>query len=209
MGYPPRLCFDGAIYHVTARGDNREPIFLDDNDYQQYLLLLCCYKDQFHFILHAYALMPNHIHLVLAPAAGTTISHLMQCLAIRYTKYFNHRHQRVGHVFQGRFHSRLIDQERYLLVASRYVHRNPCKARLCLRPQDYAWSSYTAYLDRAADQICLVDPEMVLALMRGEERERQVENYRDFVETPDREEETWEPILSRPRGRPLKLKNGI
>ena len=181
MAYPPRLCFDGALYHVTARGNNREPIFLDGHDYQFYLTLLRRYKDRFRFKLHAYALMPNHVHLILEPAPGTTVSRIMQCVGITYTRYFNRRYGRVGHVFQGRFHSRLIDKEVYLLVASRYVHLNPVRARLARRAEEWPWSSFRAYQDPAKDPLRLTDAEEVLHLV-STVVDRQRSGYRAFVE---------------------------
>ena len=194
MGYPPRLCFDGAIYHVTARGDNREPIFLDTEDYRRYLTLLRRYKDRFRFTLYAYALMPNHVHFIIEPAPNTTISRIMQCLTITYTKWFNHRYRRVGHVFQGRFHSRLIEKDAYLLVASRYVHLNPVRAKLVRRPAEYLWSSYRVYLEPARDSFGLVDPATVLSLIDPNTHDQRA-SYRDFVETSwdrrGRADETW------------------
>lgn len=182
MAYPPRVCFDGAIYHVTARGNNRETVFLEGSDYRRYLDLVARYKARFHFRLHAYALMPNHVHLLLAPAPGTTISHLMQCLTIAYTKWFNRRHGRVGHVFQGRFHSRLIAEDAYLLVASRYVHLNPVRAKLTPHPAAYPWSSYRAYHDPLPPARRLVDIETVLSLVDpGTSDPRNA--YRRFVES--------------------------
>ena len=181
MSHPPRLCFDGALYHVTTRGDNKESVFLEEADYQQYLMLLRRYKDRFHFILHAYALMANHVHLIAEPAVGTTVSQIMQCLTSAYTRYFNHRHGRVGHVFQGRFHSRLIERDVYLLVASRYVHLNPVRANVVRRPALYPWSSYRAYRHPTANPLSLVDPTVVLSLVSPDER-RQRDAYCDFVE---------------------------
>ena len=105
----------------------------------------------------------------------------MQCLTIAYTKYFNERHQRVGHLFQGRFRSRLIDTDSYLLVASRYVHLNPVRAKLAKHPVDFLWSSYRAYLDDSQNPRDLVDPDDVLALL-GEANIRQRIRYREFVE---------------------------
>src|SRR3989338_3769919 len=181
MCYPPRLCFDGAVYHVTARGDNRERIFADDVDRQQYLVLLRRYKASLRFTLHAYALMPNHLHLIVEPAPGTTISRIMQCVTISHTRYFNRRHGRVGHVFQGRFHSRLIEKESYLLVASRYVHLNPERAKLAARPGDYVWSSYRAYQEPAPDPLGLADVHGVLGLV-SPDAAYQRQGYREFVE---------------------------
>jgi REP element-mobilizing transposase RayT len=177
---------EGAINHVTARGDNREPIPADEGDYRRYLSLLDRNKARFRFLLHAYALMPNHVHLVLEPSSRGTVSQIMQCQTIAYTKYFNKRHDRVGHAFQGRFHSRLIEEDVYLLVASRYVHRNPVRAKLVQRPHEWRWSSYGAYQDGAADARRLTDTEPVLSLMEplGYQGLARRQAYLEFVETP-------------------------
>lgn len=181
MARAPRICFDGALYHVTCRGDNREPIFLDDQDYQQYLLFLRRYKDQFGFLLYGYCLMPNHVHLVIEPSLSGTISKIMLCANTRYTQYFNRRYGRVGHLFQGRFHSRLIEKDAYLLAASRYVHLNPVAAHLCRRPDDYPWSSYQAYV-RGDDPLRLIDRECVLGLL-GVQAGNERQAYKEFVES--------------------------
>lgn len=187
MAYPPRLVFQGAIYHVTARGDNREPIFLDDEDYRKYLALIARSKKHLQFKLHAYALMPNHIHLIVEPSESATISRIMQGITIAYTKWFNKRHTRVGHVFQGRFHSRLIEQDAYLLVASRYVHRNPVRAKLVQHPAEYPWSSYRAYMGKT-DNEELVDTKLVEALVTSHSIIPSM-GYRDFVEQAFRSEQ--------------------
>ena len=187
MAYPPRVCFDGAIYHVVIRGNNRAPIFSDDRDRRRYLELLVRYKQRFKYLLHAYALMPNHVHLILEPAPGTTISRIMQCVSIAYTKFFNKRHERVGHVFQGRFRSRLIEQDLYLLAASRYVHLNPVRAKLVSHPGAFPWSSYRAYQEDPQDPIRLVDPLLVLALVSRDSKLQRRE-YCQFVESARRTE---------------------
>ena len=187
MAYPSRICFDGAVYHVVVRGNNRQPIFADDKDRERYLVLLQRYKQRFRFLLHAYTLMPNHVHLILQPAEGTTISRIMQALTIAYTKFFNKRHSRVGHVFQGRFRSRLIDHDLYLLVASRYVHLNPVRAKLVARPGAFPWSSYRAYQEASAAESELVDVSLVLSLV-SQDPQRQRTEYCQFVERPWRSE---------------------
>lgn len=183
MAYPPRIYFDGAIYHVTTRGNNRQAIFFSEADFRRCLKLLCEYKRRFNFRLHAYTLMPNHIHLLIEPSTQATISRIMQSLSIAYTKYFNKRHKRVGHVFQGRFFSRVITEEPYLMVASRYIHRNPVRAKLALHPLKYPWSSYTAYAS-GEDVWGLVYTNTVLELvLPNGSAPRQRRAYCDFVES--------------------------
>lgn len=181
MSYPPRMCFEGAIYHITARGNNREAVFRSDDDRRQWLLLLRRYKERFRFKLHAFALMDNHIHLLLEPSGDSTVSHIMQCLTVAYTKYFNRQWTRAGHVFQGRFHSRLVQKDDYFLVVSRYIHLNPVRAGMVRAPKDYLWSSYRAYLDAAANGLRLVDAADVLGLI-APDAQHQRTGYREFVE---------------------------
>lgn len=185
MAYPPRTYVDGAIYHVTTRGNNRQTIFLQEADFRRCLKLLQSYKRKFAFKLHAYALMPNHVHLLIEPSVKANLSRIMQSFSIAYTKYFNKKHKQVGHLFQGRFFSKLIDQEPYLLVASRYIHLNPVKAKLVKHPTEYRWSSYPAYTLQQ-DAWALVDTQMVLALalLNGNASDQR-ESYRNFVEHTD------------------------
>jgi hypothetical protein len=146
--------------------------------------------------------MPNHVHLILAASLRTPISRVMLCVNSRYTQYFNLRHGRVGHVFQGRFHSQIIEHEAYLLTASRYIHLNPVKAQLCARPQEYPWSSYPAYCGMG-NPLRLVDEESVLKMIPAPEAERR-KAYQVLVETPF-ESESWTPIHPKGRGRPKKV----
>ncbi|HZP93963.1 MAG TPA: transposase [Burkholderiales bacterium] len=143
MARPLRIEFPGALYHVTARGNARQDIFLDDED--RYLLLGVLERvvDRFHLLLHAYCLMDNHFHLVLeTPEAN--LSKAMRQLNGVYTQAFNRRHGRVGHVLQGRFKAILVERESYLLELCRYVVLNPVRAKTTRKPDSYRWSSYRA-----------------------------------------------------------------
>lgn len=134
MPRAPRRRVPEGIYHVTVRGNNREAIFADDADYQRYLQeILRCHHEHGCTLL-AYALMSNHVHLVLQDH-HISLSRYMQVLNARYTRYFNVRHARVGHLYQGRFFSRFVDRDAYLLEVTRYVHLNPVRAGLVERPE--------------------------------------------------------------------------
>jgi len=165
MGRPHRVSIPGIAYHITARGDNREVIFRDDTDCQRYLQLLKACKTKWEFDLFCYALMPNHVHLLLRPTVshGTT-SRILHNLQFRYAKYFNARHQRVGHVFQERFHTSTIEKDSYLLVASRYIHLNPVRASLCRTAREYPWTSFRAYVDSSGDPLNLIDTKLILSM---------------------------------------------
>lgn len=154
-----------GIYHIVIRGDNREPIFVNNTDYQQYLRLLSRFKAELEFKCYGYALMTNHVHLLLQPGDETTVSVIMQRLSATYTRYFNKRYNRVGHIYQGRFHSSLVDKEAYLLEVVRYVHLNPVRAGMVHHPRDYLWTSYHAYMAPEKDTLELIDCRLILEML--------------------------------------------
>ena len=114
MSRPLRLEFEGALYHVTSRGDRREPIFDDDEDRKTWLEVLASALDRFQASTYAYCLMGNHYHVVLQ-THRPNLSRLMRHLNGVYTQHYNRRHRKVGHLFQGRFKAILVDEEAYFL----------------------------------------------------------------------------------------------
>ncbi|MBL8326721.1 MAG: transposase [Rubrivivax sp.] len=144
MSRPLRIEFPGAIYHVTSRGDRREPIYRDDADRRSHLDVLAAAMDRFDAQLLAYCLMGNHFHLVLHTRAPN-LSRLMRHANGVYTQQFNRRHGLVGHLFQGRFKAILVDRDAYLLALCRYVERNPVAAGIAAEPAQWAWSSCRAH----------------------------------------------------------------
>jgi len=141
MARPLRIEFEGAFYHLTSRGDGREDIFLSNDDREMFLGVLSHVVDRFGWVCHAYCLMDNHYHLMIeTPQAN--LSRGMRQLNGLYTQRFNHAHDRVGHVFQGRFKSIVVDQNAYLLELSRYVVLNPVRAGMVDDVADWPWSSY-------------------------------------------------------------------
>jgi putative transposase len=140
MPRPPRLEFPGALYHVTARGNERRAIFRDDHDRRHYLDRLASYRARFDFRLLAFCLMTNHLHLAIR-TGSVRLSRIMACLHSTYAEWFNRRHERVGHLFQGRDNASLVQEDRYLLALLRYIHLNPVVAHIVAKPADYRWSS--------------------------------------------------------------------
>jgi REP element-mobilizing transposase RayT len=143
MPRPPRDDFPGAIWHLITRGVRKEPIFLDERDYQVFLLLLEEVVERFGWICHAYCLMPNHYHL-LVETPRANLSDGMERLNGRYAQYFNFRHNVEGHVFERRFRSIRVKGEAHLLELSRYIVLNPVRAGLCRNAAGWRWSSYCA-----------------------------------------------------------------
>lgn len=148
MARKPRIDFPGAFFHVIARGNQRTRIFHDDSDYGAYLDRLERYRHRDNVTVHAYVLMPNHVHLLLATGLQP-LSHTMHTLQFTYSQYYNRRYDKTGHVFQGRYQAILCDREAYLVELVRYLHLNPARIRTPLSPWTYRWSSHAAYLGRA------------------------------------------------------------
>jgi len=145
MARPLRLEFPGALYHVTARGNDRQTIYADDDDRHLFLELLADEVRLQGWVLYAYCLMDNHYHLLLeTPEAGLCKG--MQRLNGRYTQRFNYRHSRSGHLFQGRYKAIIVEKDAHLLELCRYVVLNPVRAGVVEHARDWPWSSYAATL---------------------------------------------------------------
>jgi putative transposase len=149
MARPLRIEFPGAVYHVTTRGDRREDIFVDDEDRHALLEVVAQALSRFDAEALAYCLMGNHYHFVLHTRQAN-LSLLMRHINGVYTQTYNRRHNKVGHLFQGRFKAILVDRDAYLLEVCRYVDLNPVRARMVRKPGSWVWSSYRAHVGEAA-----------------------------------------------------------
>lgn len=143
MPRTPRIQFPGALYHVTARGNRRQQIFLDDSDRERFLAVLSEVAREYSWRCQAYCLMRNHFHL-LVETREPNLSVGMQRLNGVYAQSFNRRHGFTGHLFGGRFHSVFVATEPHLLQLARYVVLNPVRAGLSVHPGEWRWSSYRA-----------------------------------------------------------------
>lgn len=140
---PLRIQFPGGLYHVTARGNGRLPIFVDDVDCRRFLSVLGGVVARYRLVCHAYCLMGNHYHALLE-TPDSNLSRAMRQLNGVYAQCFNRRHERSGHVLEGRFHARLVDRDSYLLEVCRYIVLNPVRAGSVNHPREWPWSSYRA-----------------------------------------------------------------
>ncbi len=145
MSRPLRIEFPGAVYHVTSRGDRREPIYRDDEDREVHLAVIAQAMERFDAQVLAYCLMGNHFHLVLHTRQAN-LSRLMRQVNGVYTQAFNRRYGLAGHLFQGRFKAILVDRDAYLVALCRYVERNPVAAGLVAAARDWQWSSCRAHI---------------------------------------------------------------
>jgi REP element-mobilizing transposase RayT len=163
------------VYHVTCRGNERREIFKDDNDRKRFLQILLKSLASYTVKLYSYVLMSNHFHLLLETPTGN-LGEFMRHFNITYTGYYNRRHNRSGHLYQGRYKSILVDKDTYLSVLSRYIHLNPVKIKSMERtPNDeklqylmqYRWSSLPGFLNRRKKE-WYIDYGMVLAEYGGD-----------------------------------------
>lgn len=160
MSRAPRVDIAGGVYHVIARGNERRDIFRDDSDRNLYLARLAECRDRYEFGVLAYCLMPNHVHLAIE-RGPVPLSKIMLALHFYYSQKFNSRHERVGHLFQGRYKAFLVDLDRYLVALIRYIHLNPVKAGIVDRPEGYPWSSDRWYREGGGPR--WLDADFVLA----------------------------------------------
>ncbi|MAT73437.1 MAG: hypothetical protein CMJ58_28470 [Planctomycetaceae bacterium] len=151
MARPLRIQFAGAVYHVVSRGNERGAIVRDESDRERRLEWLRRTVETYGWLLHGFVLLRNREHLFVE-TPQPNLSAGMQYLNGSYTGYFNRRHRRAGHLFQGRFKGHLIEQQGYFLEISRYLHLVPVRENLAARPEEYCWSSYGGYR-RAADAV--------------------------------------------------------
>ena len=141
MARPLRLEFAGALYHVTSRGNERKPIYLNEVDFDGFLKILDDVCERYNWVIHSFCLMSNHYHL-LVETPDANLSKGMRQLNGVYTQWFNRSHQRVGHLFQGRYKAILVDKDAYLLELNRYIVLNPIRANMVDSLSEWPWSSW-------------------------------------------------------------------
>jgi putative transposase len=192
MARPLRLQFPDALYHLTARGDRREPIVADDEDRVGLLEVWREALARFDAICFAYCLMGNHYHFIVQTHRAN-LSQLMRHVNGVYTQRYNRRHRQVGHLFQGRYKAILVDRDAYFLEVCRYVELNPVRAKLAPRPEDWPWSSYRAHvgLDHRPDWL---DSEQIYRQLAATDA-RARRRYAEFV-SRGRNVRLWEEALA-------------
>lgn len=139
-----RMYLPGMPYHIVQRGNNREPCFIEAENYQFYLSLWESISKRYGVSVHAYCLMTNHIHFLLTPETESSISNTMQVVGSRYAQYINLKYKRTGTLWEGRHRSSLVQSNKYFLTCMRYIELNPVRAGMVHKPEEYKWSSYGA-----------------------------------------------------------------
>ncbi len=153
MARHPRLALPGYPHHVIQRGNNRQPIVLDEAD-RKMLYSLWLEESQRHKVaVNAYVLLDNHFHLLLTPPSEEAMSLMMQSVGRSYVRYFNKRHNRTGTLWEGRYKSSVLDSEAYLLTCMSYIDLNPVRAGLVEAPENFDWSSYKHLIGQKIDKL--------------------------------------------------------
>lgn len=191
MARPLRIEYDGAVYHVTSRGNDRKSIYASHEDRAAFLDILADTNRTFNWLCHAYCLMNNHYHLIIETPDGNLSKGMRQLNGV-YTQSYNRRHGRSGHIFQGRFKAVLVEKESHLLEACRYVVLNPVRAKAATHPEQWQWSSYRATAGVEKPHRCLTT-DWVLGQFGGKRREAK-RNYREFVKAGIGQETIWKKV---------------
>lgn len=163
--------------HIIQRGNNREAIFFDDEDYERYREWLAASAAQYGCAIHGYVLMTNHVHLLVTPQTSDSVPRTMQTLGRRYVRYVNTIYRRTGTLWEGRYRAAPIDGEAYFLACCRYIELNPVRARMVRHPRDYRWSSYRAHASGAPDAL-VSDHDLYRRL--GRSKVARQKEYRDL-----------------------------
>ncbi|MGR3220381.1 MAG: REP-associated tyrosine transposase [Candidatus Anammoxibacter sp.] len=177
MGRYARINYPNLIYHVINRGNNREIIFAEDEDYQHYLNTIQRYKKKYHFKLYAYCLMTNHVHLLIQVSKEGSISKIMQSVTVAHTRRYNYKYQRCGHVWQGRFHSPIVSEDDHMLTIMQYIEQNPLRANMVKCVTDYPWSSYKLNV-RKKEPVIINRAENKVFHNLGDDLSKRIYNYK-------------------------------
>ena len=171
--------FPNSRCHITARGNHRNDIFKDEEDFQYYLILLeeaLEYYDQDGYEIICYCLMDNHVHILIKTKDKPPGQFIGRVNAM-YAKYFNKKYKYIGHLFQDRYHPEFIQSDEQMLETSRYIHLNPVRANMVSKPEKYQWSTYSMYIGKKKEKI--ISSDRILSYFK-KENERDL--YREFVE---------------------------
>ena len=171
---------NSGVYHIVLRGINRQDIFYDDEDFQRFLETLAKMKSDQQFDVYGYCLMSNHAHLLIKEKSDN-ISRIMSRIGSSYAWWYNRKYQRSGHVFQGRYGSECVEDDKYLLTVIRYIHNNPVKAGMEKNPGKYRWSSIHAYYSGREYPQRLTEPEYILGIIHQDLNEA-IRGFQEFME---------------------------
>ena len=181
----PREFYENAILNITSRGNNKRIIFRKEKDYRYFKKLLFKYKNIYKVKIYHYCLMRNHVHLLVKIHDKISISKAMHGLQLAYFNYYRRRYGYAGRFWQGRFYSKTVKNDKYLLTAGLYIENNPVRARLAERAQDYKWSSYNVYAYGQKNELINFDPYYIILAKTDKRRQseyrKNMQNYKNYV----------------------------
>src|SRR3990172_1259898 len=183
----------GFPHHIVQRGNNREKVFLNKEDKEKYLSLLKKYSGKWNSPILAYCLMSNHVHLLTRPTKNESLYKMMQAITLCYTQYINMTYKRTGRLWESRYHSCIVDKEKYLWAVARYIEQNPVRAKIVNKAEEYPYSSAKAHIENVKYEI------LGEALFEG----RQREDYRELMKASIKEEEINNIRNHTRNGRPM------
>lgn len=216
-----RIVAVGLPHHITQRGNYKQNVFLDDNNRKQYLSWIQEYSHKYDLSILAYCLMQNHVHFIAIPDREDSLAKTFNAAHMRYSQYFNKKMQAAGHLWQGRFYSCILD-EPHLMVAAKYIERNPVRANVVKKPWEWKWSSTLAHTAKEGSLIRLKNLFKIIDMsyeswkqyIDSEEEEKTLDNIRRHTLTgrplgsmafiENLEERFGRRLLALPRGRPTK-----
>lgn len=178
MSIPVRLQIENGMYHIIVRGNNKEKIFFDNEDYKIFLKFLDQACKKYNVIIYTYCLMTNHYHLHIETIKANLIQ-FMHWLNMEYVININYKYKRTGHLFQGRYTSLIIEKDTYCLALNRYIHLNPVNAGIVQSPEDYQWSSLASYLNHDKS-IKSLNIEYLLNYF-GKQIKKAILNYKNYI----------------------------
>ena len=183
----------GFPHHIVQRGNNKEKVFFDKKDREKYLFFLKKYSERWKSPVLGYCLMSNHVHILAKPGKEESLYKMMQGVTLCYTQYANKKHQRSGRLWENRYHSCIVDKDRYLWAVARYIEQNPVRAKIVEKAEDYPYSSAKAHLQGIKDEVL------------GEElfEESQRKDYTRLIHAKPKEDEINEIRYYTRTGRPL------
>ena len=217
-----RAVASGFPHHVVQRGNNREKVFFTKEDKDKYLSLLKKYSDKWNSPILVYCLMNNHVHLLARPSKNESLYKMMQGITLCYTQYINRTYKRTGRLWESRYHSCIIDKEKYLWAVARYIEQNPVRAKIAKKAEDYLYSSAKTHIygtkDEALGEMLFEGRQRTdyIQLMKANIKEEDINNIRDYTRNGrpfgsesfvEKMEQKLDRIFKlRPRGRPKKGK---
>lgn len=182
-----RIEYPNALYHVVSRGNSRQKIFKNKNDFEQFMIIFDDVLDRHNWICHSYCLMSNHYHLLIE-TPDANLSQGMRHLNGVYTQKFNYIHKNVGHLFQGRYKAIVVEKEKYLFELMRYITLNPVRAKLAKRPEDWRWGSYREVVYNKKDK--LVNPRTIL------DKFGSILEFKKFVNQKINDKSVWDELYN-------------